>query len=76
MTWLQAILVYAVCWWLLLFMALPIGIKQEDNPEAGHSTAAPRNPQLAKKCVIVSVLAVLVTWCINWLLHSHLITVR
>jgi predicted secreted protein len=76
MTWLQAILVYAVCWWLLLFMALPIGIEQEKNPEPGHSTAAPRNPKLLTKCAVVTVLAVLVTWCINLLLHSGLITVR
>jgi len=76
MTGLQAIIVYAVCWWLLLFMALPFGVRPMDDPQAGLSRAAPQKTYLPVKCGIVTVLAALVTYGIAMLIQSGLIAVR
>ena len=71
MTWTQAIIVYVVCWWLLLFMVLPIGIKQSVD-----TGGAPQKTYLAIKCTAVMVLAALATWGIDLLIHSGIVAVR
>ncbi len=76
MTWPQAVIVYFVCWWLLMFIALPIGIERDDNPALGASRAAPKKGYLFIKCVSVTLLAVLATWGIDLLLSSGIVAVR
>jgi len=76
MTWAQAIIVYAVCWWLLLFMALPFGVRRQDNVADGADPAAPEKTHLAIKCAIVTVLAALATWAIDFVISSGIVAVK
>ena len=76
MTFAQSIIVYAVCWWLLLFMALPVGVKQQENPEPGIERAAPEKTNLGIKCAVVTVLAALATWAIDIVIASGIVAVK
>ncbi len=76
MTWPQAIITYAVCWCLILFMALPIGVRPQENVQLGADPAAPEKTYLGIKCAVVTVLAVLATWAIDIVILSGIVAVR
>lgn len=55
------ILVYVVSWWLVFFLALPIGIQSQSEAgevvEPGTPESAPARPRLLLKALVASVLA-------------------
>jgi predicted secreted protein len=61
MTIAQFIVAYSVCWWLVLFMVLPHQADAEKAPETGHAPSAPANPQIKKKCLWATFLAIIPT---------------
>ena len=71
-----AIVTYAVVWWLVFFMALPIGAEPEERPERGHTESAPARPRLLLKAAVTTVVAALLTWAIAWVIGSGLIELR
>jgi predicted secreted protein len=52
--------VYFICWWLVLFMVLPFGVRtpgpDEDLPE-GHADSAPMQPRILLKFAITTVVS-------------------
>lgn len=66
MTLFQFILAYAISWSLTLFVVLPWGVKVVEHPQPGHAPSAPENPQLKRKLLITSVLA-LIPVALFWL---------
>lgn len=46
-----AIGIYLICWWIVLFAVLPIGMNQgaQDRPTDGADWGAPANPNLKRK---------------------------
>ena len=76
MNWLGTALVFAIVWWLILFMVLPFGAAPPDEVEPGMATSAPARPRLAVKLAITTVLAAIVTALIMWLVDSGLIQLR
>lgn len=62
MHWLMVFFTYWIVWWLLWFMALPIGVKAPDAPGLGHDPGAPEKPYFKVKIITVSLLAALATW--------------
>lgn len=61
MTIAQFIVAYAVCWWLVLFMLLPVAATPAPAPEKGHAPSAPANPHIRKKFRWATLLAFLPT---------------
>ena len=61
MTIAQIIVAYAVCWWLVLFMVLPHQADAEKNPQTGNAPSAPAKPQLKKKCIWTTFIAIVPT---------------
>ena len=55
------ILVYVIAWWLIFFMALPIGIQSHDEAEEdvvpGTPSSAPVRPRLLMKALAATILA-------------------
>ena len=45
--------IYVVCWWLVLFVVLPLGMSQtgQEPPTDGGDWGAPADPQLKKKFI-------------------------
>ncbi len=56
----ELFLIYAVSWWMVLFMVLPWGVRMAENPAAGHAVSAPANPRIRRKLLVTSVLALFV----------------
>lgn len=69
MSWPSAIVLFVVLWTITLFVTLPIGIRQSENPEPGHDPGAPQNPQLGRKLAISAGLAA-VLWLIAYAVIS------
>lgn len=67
MTIAQFIVVYSVCWWLVLFMVLPHQAEPAKDVQPGTVPSAPANPQLKKKCLWATFLAIIPTLVIYFL---------
>jgi predicted secreted protein len=76
MDWFGTAVVFAIVWWLILFMVLPFGAAPPDEVEPGMATSAPAKPRMALKLAITTVLAALVTALIVWLMNSGLVQLR
>ena len=76
MTWFGTAVIFAIVWWLVLFMVLPFGAAPPEEVEPGMATSAPAKPRLAVKMGITTVLAALVTALVVWLIDSGLIHLR
>lgn len=51
---------YFICWWLVFFVMLPIGVvthADTDTVEPGHADSAPVAPQLVRKALAATVLS-------------------
>jgi predicted secreted protein len=76
MTWLGTAVVFAIVWWLVLFMVLPFGAAPPADVEPGMADSAPAKPRLLLKVAITTVLAALITALIAWLIDSGLVQLR
>ncbi|HEV7352802.1 MAG TPA: DUF1467 family protein [Brevundimonas sp.] len=49
--WFTAVAIYIVCWWVVLFAVLPLGMEQKDleRPTDGSQWGAPADPKLKQK---------------------------
>ncbi len=61
MSALGLVVVFAIVWWLLFFMVLPIGIQPARDRVAGQDAGAPDRPLLFRKVGAVTAAAVLLT---------------
>ncbi len=54
--------IYVICWWVVLFAVLPIGMNQgaQDRPTDGGDWGAPANPNLKKKFLTTTWVAAIV----------------
>ncbi|MGH6896642.1 MAG: DUF1467 family protein [Geminicoccaceae bacterium] len=76
MDWLATMLVFAIVWWLILFMVLPFGAAPPDVVEPGMAPSAPAKPRIVVKLAITTVLAVAVTGLVVWSIDSGLVQLR
>ena len=76
MSWLAGIFVYFLIWWVVLFAVLPWGVRVPDNPEPGHATSAPANPNLWRKAVATTVVSFLLWLVVYWIAASGLVSFR
>lgn len=56
----ELFMIYAISWWMILFMVLPWGVKLAAKPVAGHAASAPVAPRIRRKLLITSLLAFIV----------------
>ncbi len=74
MTIATGLLVYILCWWLIWFMILPIGIvTQEESGEKivkGTVKSAPVRPRLFRKVVATTIVSALVWGVIFYLIET------
>ena len=70
MTIFGIVITYAVCWWMVLFMVLPWGVRMEETPQPGNAVSAPARPRLRRKLGITSLLATLPTLLFYIVIHE------
>jgi predicted secreted protein len=64
------LLLYVVIWVVILFMALPWGVRIPDKIEKGHATSAPENPYIGIKLLVTSLIAALL-WVVAYILLKN-----
>jgi predicted secreted protein len=70
------VVVYAVVWFLVLFMVLPWGVRIPDEPEPGHAPSAPTNPRIKLKMAVTTVIAGVAWLIIYFVVESGVISFR
>ena len=71
-----AVGVYFICWWLVLFAILPIGVKVEEKPEGealGHADSAPVEAYIWWKFAITTVVSSVVFAIVYAVITWHLL---
>ena len=76
MSWFGGIVIYVICWWMVLFAVLPWGNRPPETPEPGHATSAPEKPRLALKFAVTTGIATVIFLLIWWLMESDLVSFR
>ncbi len=70
-----AILVFVVVWWLIWFIALPIGVKTSENVKIGNTESAPDKPRLLLKASITTFLSLIIAGIILYLIKSGVFSI-
>jgi len=76
MNWFTAAMTFVIVWWLVLFMVLPFGARPPDEVQPGTAPSAPAKPRLGLKFAITTLIALVITGAIAWLIDSGLISLR
>ncbi len=75
-----SIIVYVLIWWIIFFSVLPVGI--QSNKETfkekieGIDPGAPKNPNIAKKFLITTIIASIIFIVIYYLVKIDLLNIR
>ena len=75
-----SIIVYVMIWWIIFFSVLPIGIRS--NKEVfkekieGMDPGAPKNPKIAKKFFITTLITSIIFLVIYYLVEIDLLNLR
>jgi len=75
-----SIIVYVMIWWIIFFSVLPIGIQSnketfKDNIE-GADPGAPKNPKIAKKFLITTIITSILFIVIYYLVNNDFLNLR
>lgn len=74
MSLLNAVFIYLLIWWTMLFAVLPLGVERNTDSHLGHDAGAPKDPQLKKKLLLNTALSAGVLAVIWILVELHVIT--
>ena len=69
----KIIIIYVIVWWILFFMALPFGLKKPVNNIPGQDRGAPEKPKLWLKFFVVSIISLILTIIINFIIRNNLL---
>ncbi|MEX0955782.1 MAG: DUF1467 family protein [Rhizobiaceae bacterium] len=60
MGWITGAAIFFIIWWVVLFVALPIGLRTQDEDgdvTLGTTPSAPRGPHMARALLLTTVIA-------------------
>lgn len=72
----SGIVVYVILWWWVLFMALPVGVRRDDDVQPGNDVGAPKYPMLVRKLIATTFISAVVWIVIDQIIRSDLISFR
>ncbi len=80
MSLLGGMMIYAIMWWLVLFMVLPFGVRtvREEGGEvaAGQAASAPAKPRIVLKMLVTTVISGAIMALIVALVEMELVDFR
>ena len=75
-----AIIIYISIWWIVFFTVLPIGIKSQNikfkDRVQGNDPGAPKNPKIAKKFLITTLITSIIFAVIYYLSINDYLNLR
>ncbi|WP_127524003.1 DUF1467 family protein [Mesorhizobium sp. Z1-4] len=63
MSWISAVAIYFIIWWVVLFVALPFGLQTQDEDHdvtLGTVPSAPRGPHVARALLRTTIVSALI----------------
>lgn len=63
MAWFSIAAVYFILWWMLLFVALPVGLRTQDDEKdviLGTTSSAPSGKHMLRAVILTTVLSTLI----------------
>ena len=80
MSWTSGLVAYAIFWWLVFFISLPIGVRPPHEAgmeaEPGHERGAPVRTYLPIKVLAATVIAGILWGIAYWMIETGLISFR
>lgn len=76
MSWVTAVAMYVVIWWLVIFAVLPFGVKPSPEGDPGHRAGAPQNPRIIAKIVATTLISLVIWGGLVAAVHSGLVDFR
>jgi len=76
MTWLTAVVVYILVWWVALFAILPLWVTPTEPGELGFAAGAPRRPLMLRKLLLTSIVATVIWLAIYVIVTSPWLSFR
>jgi len=64
------IVAFVIIWVVVLFVVLPFGVRQPDNPEEGHMPGAPDNPRIGLRFAVTTAITA-VLWTIVYVVVAN-----
>ena len=74
--WVSFVAIFFVTWFVALLAVLPIGVRPQDEPQAGNDVGAPEHPYMLRKATAATVISLIVTVAIWGVLRLELISFR
>ena len=75
-----SIIVFVIIWWIIFFSVLPIGIRSNKEKFRerieGIDPGAPKNPKIAKKFLITTIITTLIFLVVYYLVKIDLLNLR
>ena len=75
-----SIIVYVMIWWVIFFSVLPVGIQSNNEgfreKLEGNDPGAPKNPKIAKKFLITTIITTVIFIAIYYLVKIDLLNLR
>ena len=75
-----SIIVYVLIWWIIFFSILPVGIQSNKEPFrekiGGIDPGSPKNPKIAKKFLITTIITSIIFIVIYYLVKTDLLNIR
>ncbi|MEQ8585846.1 MAG: DUF1467 family protein [Thalassobaculaceae bacterium] len=72
----SGIVVYVILWWWILFMVLPVGVRREEDVQAGNDAGAPQKPMLMRKLIATTLIAAVVWVAVDQFIRADIISFR
>ena len=75
-----SIIIYVIIWWIIFFSVLPVGIQSNKDKFQekieGVDPGAPKNPKIAKKFLITTIITSIIFIVIYYLVELDLLNLR
>ena len=75
-----SLVLYVCIWWIIFFSVLPIGIKSQNvkfkEDLRGNDPGAPKNPKIAKKFIVTTLMTTVIFLVIYYLVRIDLLNLR
>lgn len=76
MSFVTALFIYIMIWWVALFAVLPWGNKHPDTPETGMMHGAPSRPHMKQKLIATSIIALIGLGIVYACMEANIIDFR
>ena len=74
MGFVNAMFIYHLVRWVVLFTVLPLGVERHTDTGMGHDRGAPKNADLPRKIKLTSLISAVIVGLMWLLVHFNIIT--